>query len=345
MSKTMFKALRGWRIFIPIIIGIAAVVVMFWNEFDYQAFIQIEYGKYAIVWFTFAAFMMFTRDLGYVIRLKLLAGKSLSWIQAIRIIFLWEFTSAVTPSAVGGTAFAVIYIFKENVSFGKSSAIVMATSFLDEMYFLIMFPLLLLTVDFDLLFQIHNNQEQGVDWSNSFMYFAIIGYSLKFAFTLLVMYGLFVNPHGLKILLFKTFSLRFLKRWRKKVVGIGTDIMYASKEFKGKSFLFWIKAFGATFISWTSRYWVVNFLFLAYFVVHDHFVIFARQLIMWVMMLVMPSPGGSGFAEIVFKEYLGEYIPYVSLVPVLAILWRLITYYPYLFIGAFLLPSWIKKKF
>ena len=66
---------------------------------------------------------------------------------------------------------------------------------------------------------------------------------------------------------------------------------------------------------------------------------------MWVMMLLLPSPGGSGFSEVIFSEFLGEFIPYVYLIPVFAILWRAVTYYPYLIVGVFMLPSWIKKKF
>lgn len=49
---------------------------------------------------------------------------------------------AITPSAVGGTSVAIIYVHKEGISLGRSSAIVMLTSFLDEIYFIVMFPLL-----------------------------------------------------------------------------------------------------------------------------------------------------------------------------------------------------------
>jgi len=61
-------------------------------------------------------------------------------------------------------------------------------------------------------------------------------------------------------------------------------------------------------------------------------------------MLVMPTPGGSGFAEAVFSEYMAEFIP-IGFIVVMALVWRLLTYYPYLLIGAFLLPKWIKEKF
>lgn len=62
------------------------------------------------------------------------------------------------------------------------------------------------------------------------------------------------------------------------------------------------------------------------------------------MMLVMPTPGGSGFAEAVFSEYMAEFIP-VGFVVVMALMWRIVTYYPYLFIGAIVVPRWVKKYF
>ncbi|MFO7868663.1 MAG: lysylphosphatidylglycerol synthase transmembrane domain-containing protein [Bacteroidales bacterium] len=345
-SRKQFRALQGWRVVFPILIGLGVVVFMFWDEFDAESFQKVTLVQGALLWFICAFVMMVVRDFAYVIRIKIISGSQLSWKQALRVIFLWEFTSAVTPSAIGGTTFAVVYIFKEHISLGKSSAMVMLTSFLDEFYFLIMFPLIIVLVDFSDLFNV-TQASGGVEWSSSLMYFAIIGYTLKALFALIVFYGLFINPYGVKKILFRVSRIRFMRKWQRKMIRTGTDIIIASDEYKGKNFKFWLQTIGATFLSWTSRYWVVNFIFLAFFMVSDHILIFARQLAMWIMMIVLPSPGGSGFAELIFSEYLGEFIPdnVVVLVPVLAILWRVITYYPYLLIGVFLLPAWIKKKF
>ena len=126
------------------------------------------------------------------------------------------------------------------------------------------------------------------------------------------------------------------------------------KSSLSKPFNFWIKAFLATFFSWSARYWVINFLLLALLSgsnfdaanyiagFYEHFLIFARQLVMWIMMLVMPTPGGSGFAEAVFSEYMAEFIP-AGFVAIMALMWRLVTYYPYLLMGVLVLPKWVKK--
>jgi uncharacterized protein (TIRG00374 family) len=59
--------------------------------------------------------------------------------------------------------------------------------------------------------------------------------------------------------------------------------------------------------------------------------------------LISPTPGGSGIAEFAFSGFLNDFIPF-GLVAILAILWRLISYYPYLFIGAIILPKWLRNK-
>lgn len=346
-SDNPLSAVKAGRAILPVLIGLGYVFYMFYKEYDPEV-LGVLRPTVLTYWFLALAFMlMITRDVGYVIRVKLLTDGELTWKQSIRIILLWEFTSAITPSAIGGTSVAILYVNKEGIRVGKSSAVVMATSFLDELYFILMFPLLLLWVGVEQLFVVGG--EDG-SFPNSFFWFALIGYSLKLVYTFFVSYGLFINPRGLKWLLLWIFKLPFLRRWRPGADEAGTDIIRSSAVLKNKPFLFWIKAFLATALSWTSRYWVVNAIFLAFFIVPDHFAIFARQLVMWIMMLVSPTPGGSGFAEYVFARYLSDFIAVdehlLGVVAVaMALLWRFISYYPYLVIGAIMLPGWLNKHF
>jgi uncharacterized membrane protein YbhN (UPF0104 family) len=72
---------------------------------------------------------------------------------------------------------------------------------------------------------------------------------------------------------------------------------------------------------------------------------------MWIMQLIAPTPGGSGFAEYIFTRYLGDLIPMNdiamagSVAIALAFIWRLVSYYPYLILGALIVPKWISDKF
>jgi glycosyltransferase 2 family protein len=337
------------RALYPIIIGLGVVGFMFYREFNPKVFTYISMAKWSFLWFFVALVLMVFRDLGYIIRLLVLAEGKLSLKQAFRVIMLWEFTSAITPSAIGGTSVAIVYVNKEGISLGRSSAIVMATSLLDELYFLLMFPLLLLFVKRSVLFGLGDFNGE-ITFDNELFVFALIGYSLKLLYVLVVSYGLFVNPRGLKWLMLMVFRLPILRKWKHGANDAGYEIIENSKEFRSKPIGFWLKAFGATVLSWTSRYWVVNALLLAFFTVSDHGLVFARQLVMWIMMLVSPTPGGSGFAEYVFTRYLGEFIPVEPIIlgavaVGMALVWRLTTYYPYLVIGAIMFPRWVKSKF
>ncbi len=340
-KKSVASRISPRKMIYPILIGVVVVGYMLYDNFDIQAFNAVDFTWNSVFWLFIAIMFMAFRDIGYIIRIRILTEGDFTWRQALRVIMLWEFTSAITPSAVGGTGLAIIYVNKEGIGIGRSSAIVMATSVLDELYFIIMFPLLLIFLNPEKLFFIEN----GDAFSSSFLYFAVIGYSIKFIYTALLSYGLFRNPLLLKRMIIGIFKLRFLRRWKENAAKAGDEIIENSKILKKKPLAFWLKAFAASIFSWTSRYWVVNALFLAFFVVNDHVLLFARQLVMWIMMLVSPTPGGSGFTEFVFKEYLGDFLPAVGIAIVMATLWRLITYYPYLFVGAFLVPTWIRKRF
>jgi uncharacterized protein (TIRG00374 family) len=351
----IIKEVHPGRVLLPLIIGVAVGVFIVAREKTPPSLSDLIFSWPVIGWFGASILMMVLREAGYVMRLRILSEKKLSILQCIKITLLWEFASSVTPSAIGGTSVALLFLHKEGLSVGRGTAIVLATFFLDELYFIIMFPLMVWLGGWTDLFQIDNLDSTSLLY-NKYFYFAVAGYGVKLTILSLVGYGLFFNPHAIKRLLILVFRLKFLRRWREKAEEAGDEIIEASKELSVKSFKFWFKNFVATFFSWTSRYWVANFIILSLLfgingntqdlllTFGEHMHIFARQLIMWIMMMVMPTPGGTGFSEVVFLEYMNIFIPegFASLI---AIIWRFISYYPFLFIGAVILPGWIRKSF
>ncbi|MGI8892078.1 MAG: lysylphosphatidylglycerol synthase transmembrane domain-containing protein [Bacteroidia bacterium] len=344
-THKVLKAFRPGKILIPIVIGLGVASYLLFRDFDAEAVSAIEWTGNVFFWLFMALLMMVVRDLAYMIRIRILTDNQLTLKRSFIVIMLWEFASAITPSIVGGTAFALLILNKEGISAGKSTSIVMVTAFLDELFFVIMVPLLFLLVGFDALFNPINQSglEEMTRGSGMFVVFSV-AYVLIFLYTLLLAYGLFVNPRGTRWLLIKIFSLPVLRKWRVQASEAGQDLYVASYELRTRNFAFWFKAFMATFFSWTGRYMVVNCMILAFAVGVDHFLIYARQLVMWIIMMVSPTPGSSGVAELVFINFLSDFIP-VGLADPLGVLWRLITYYPYIFIGAIMLPRWIRNKF
>ncbi len=345
----LVSKLKPGKIIIPIFIGLAVVAWFLSREINTEVLSKLHFTWKSAFWLIIAWCCMIGRDLGYMIRIRILSENDLTWRQAFRVIMLWEFTSAITPSTVGGTAVAVVFIHKEGISVGRSTSIVLATSFLDELYFVVMFPLILFIVGGDILFTT-SLQGTGFNLLNNLIIVAIIGYSIILAWVIFVGYGLFINPEKIRTTLIYIFKLPVLRRWKESAVRAGDDIVESSNELRSKPFTFWLKAGTATFLSWTSRYWVINAILVAFYAVNDHLLIFARQLVTWIMMIISPTPGGSGFAEIIIGRYITDAIPadpaYTGGIALaIAIIWRIITYYPYLIIGASIVPGWIQRKF
>lgn len=315
------------------------VVYMFMREFNFSDLKQISITGHTIFWIFIAFCFMLGRDIGFTIRYRYLTEKQLSWKQCIKVTLLAEFGTAITPSSVGGSSMAVIFLTKENIPVGRSTAMVFVTLLLDELFFVVTFPLLLFFIPFHTLFMENSAFESGV------LFLFIAAYIIKMAICTVLIIGLFFKPQAIRWLIIKLFRLPFLSRWHSSAVKAGDDLVVSSKEIRGKTTSYWMPLITATILSWCSRYLVVNAIFMAFFQVHDNLLIFARQFIMWIVMVVSPTPGGSGFSEFIFKQYLSEFIPLAGVVPLIILLWRLLTYYNYLFVGALIVPGWIKKSF
>jgi len=345
----LVSKLKPGRIILPALIGLAVIGWFISRDINPEVLSKLIFTWKSVFWLFIAWLCMVCRDLGYMIRIRILSEKDLNWRQAFRVIMLWEFTSAITPSTVGGTAVAVVFLHKEGLSVGRSTAVVLATSFLDELYFVIMLPLMLIIVGKSALFTT-SLQGTGISFLNDLALIAGIGYVIIFLWVILVGYGLFFNPEAISRLINKIFSLPLLRRWKESAGRAGNDIIESSHELKRRPFSFWLKAMTATLLSWTARYWVVNAILVAFFTINHHFLIFARQLVTWIMMIISPSPGGSGFAELILGRYISDQIPVDpviagSIALAIAIIWRIISYYPYLIIGALLIPGWIERNF
>ncbi|MCB0379857.1 MAG: flippase-like domain-containing protein [Flavobacteriales bacterium] len=329
------------KVVIPIFIGLLVAGYFLWKKTDWETFKQIVWSYKVFGWLLVAIVMMVIRDFAYMIRIRILTDNHLSWRNSFNVIMLWEFASAITPSVVGGSGVAMFILNKEGISLGKSTAVVMISAFLDELFYIVTVPIVILMIGTEYLFPVELTKEIfGFTLSTKEIFY--VGYGFIVLLTSLILYGVFVNPKGIKIALFKLFSFKLLKRWKRVVVRLGNDMITTSLELKNKSMVFWFKAFAATVLSWTARFWVVNFILMAFTNVENHFIIYGRQLVMWVIMLISPTPGGVGIAEFAFNGFLKDFIP-LGLAGLLIVLWRLISYYPYLFIGVLVFPNWLKR--
>lgn len=344
MASDLRKILRFFqlkRIIIPIIIGLGVAAWLIIRDFDKEDISGVSWSGYMVGWLLAAICLQAIRDIAYMYRLRLMTDKQINWRHSFDAIMLWEFASSITPSIVGGSAIALIIVHKEGITVGRSTAIVMVTAMLDELFYILMVPIIILAIGTQNLFV--SSQSFLMNWGSEGVFIA--GYAFILMLTSIITYAIFLNPRGFKWILLKIFKIRFLRRWRQGAAETGDDIITTSREMKGKSWKFWLKAYGATVFSWTARFWVVNCLILAFNpAVQDQLLIYGRQLVMWVILLISPTPGSSGVAEYAFPMFLGEFIPQ-GFEAAVGLLWRILSYYPYLVIGVIVLPFWIRRVF
>ncbi len=351
MDTDLQKVLKFFqlkRIIIPLLLGLGVASVLLIKDFNKDAFLDIPWSIYTFLWLFIAICLQAIRDIAYMYRLRVLTDRKISWRHSFDAVMLWEFASSITPSIVGGSAIALFIVNREGISMGRTTAIVMITAMLDELFYIIMVPVVILVIGIDNLFVADAGFLMNLGGQQAF----IFGYVFILILTIVITTAIFLSPGGFKKVLVSLTSLPFLRRWKQKATQTGDDIITTSKEMKGKPFMFWVKAFGATVFSWSARFLVVNALIMAFRTssseqfthIGEQFLIYGRQLVMWVILLVSPTPGGSGVAEYAFPIFLGEFIP-DGLETALGLLWRLFSYYPYLFIGFIILPFWIRRVY
>ena len=352
-GQEILKRFNIWRILWPVLIGILATVgyilykdLVAGDGEVRTALANVQWSGRSLLWVLLGFVMMVGRDASYIWRMRMLSDKKMSWRSCFDVIFLWEFSSAMSPSIVGGSAFAVFMLIKEKISAGRSTAIIFITIFLDEIFYLLILPTVLLVVGTDNIFAPLRVVGEGAHTSGIVAFW--IAYGAIFIYTLFLANALFINPEGAHRWIKKICLTRFFRRWKRKGFKLADELLISSKEFRSKPFRYWLDAGFATLCAWMSRYLVLNCVIAAFSVAglafKDHVIAFARQAVMFVVMLVSPTPGSSGIAEFIFTEMLDDLTP-LGLGIALAALWRLITYYPYLLIGFFILPRWLRRVY
>lgn len=301
---------------------------------------HIHWTFYSVFWILLALVFMVGRDFFYMLRIRLLTNKALSWRSSFNVIMLWEFASALSPGVMSGAAVAMFILKREKIQLGRSTAIVFVTAMMDNLFYVLMIPLVFLFIDHAQLFPSETEASNGAKW------IFWMGYLIYLCIALFLFSSLFLFPQLASWLLKTIFSLPILNRFKTGAIKTGKDIELASRELKKEPFPFWLKTFGTTCGSWISRYLVINALLQAFLHLKafDHLIILGKQFVLWLFMRMSPTPGGSGVAEYAFGELLAPFSQSALLLVGLAILWRLISYFPYLFIGAFILPRWLKRQ-
>ena len=336
---------RLLRAFIPLAIGLAVVGVLLYQTLQENGGWSAVEGSVTLPGWPVALVcllgLVLIRDLGYVLRLRWLSNGSLTLRNAIETTVVWEFASAITPGIVGGGAVAIWGLHRQGMAAGRSTALVFSTALLDELFYVLAVPPLLFFLgdaaapaDFD----------STIGWG-----FFWLGWGLILVLAGIIGFGLFLAPHATRRLILRCAQIKWLSRWRDSLSTFADDLRYSSLEMKSLPWKNWTGAFVATMASWTARFLslvAVMAMVVAPFSALEPITIVARQLVMWVYLLISHTPGSSGVAEWLLGAFFEPWFALSEslIAPAMTmLLWRFATHFIYLLLGVLVIPGWLRR--
>lgn len=248
----------------------------------------------------------------------------------------WDFFSAVTPSVVGGGPIAAFYVARDqNLTVGESAAFMFFCILLDQLWFVAAIPLLLIAnLYVDLLPAAAGTV--GL-WSLIAYFVGLMVWAAVYA------YATLFRPRLLLGLVHWCFTWPYLRRARGRVMSEMRSYVRRARMLGTQSVSFYVNGFLLTGLSWIARYGLIVLIVQSVYLSADSLALFVRSAAMMLVGLIMPTPGGSGGIEGLYALFVGPLIP-ASLVAPTLLTWRLLSYYLFIALGAYLFMHQLQNR-
>lgn len=334
--------MRLSRLILPILLGIAGVVFLFWKQFDAEKFREIDWTWQAFTWLGAGFIFLVFRHLAYTLRMRALTG--FGWRKCAELVVMWEFSATITPTSKGGPFVMFFVLTRENLSAGKTAAAVLYCIILDGGFMVIMLPLLL-SIFGPLMLYPGMTSYSDVGLATGTFFFT---FGFMLCYWLVFLFFLFFKPVWAASFLKKLGQTRLLKKYESSLTKLGNDFQIAAEELRQNDWRYHFQVIFGTFMAWTLKFAMINCLILAISPTTQldgstQLLIYARMVAMFIIMAFSPTPGGAGLAEVAMAKFISDFVP-VGLGVVVALIWRAMAYYGYLFLGALIVPAWINAK-
>lgn len=343
-QQKVLNQVKASRILLPVIIGLGVVGYLVWKKFDPVAFAKIEWNQHTATWIIAGMLFLVLRHLFYSARLYIITQGVFSYFKCIELIFIFEFSTTIAPTQVGGAAVAIVVLSQEKLSAARTATVVLLKVVLDSLFFLITLPLFAIVIGPRMIRPGLDSFANLDSWGIAF----IVSYIGMAIYSGLFIYGLLINPKGARKLLNWIVSPGFMKKFRERAVKLGDEFVLSSNEIQQQPRIFFLKAIGATTFAWLSKFCMMSCLIIAFVpdISRDfltQLTIYARLEAMFVITAFSPTPGGSGLAEAAFEGFFKDFITGAGTALIVAFVWRLMAYYTYLVLGLFIIPNWLRK--
>ena len=335
MIKSKFKKFLN----IILIVVITSLVLFFSLKDNYKEIIN-QILNINLFWLALAFLLLIIywllRSLAMHTFIKMVKP-SVKFFNSFLLMLRTQFVNAVTPFATGGQPYQIYYLKKSNISLAKSTSIIVEN--------FIVYQIALVTLGLIALF------------SNRIFHI----FSKNDLLSHLVAIGFFMNT----LIIVLLFILSFGKKLNKIIINIGINILTKLKIVKDrqkqldkwnetinnfhnsasillKNKFKFIKSIFYNFMALIALYLIpliILFSFGYYHSMNFFEVIITSAYVMLIGSFV-PIPGGSGGLEYGFVAFYGNFIT-GSVLPAVMLMWRFITYYFGMIIGA--ITFYIKK--
>ena len=253
----------------------------------------------------------------------------------IRGQLAWDFFSNVTPSAVGGGPVAAFYVARDRgIPFGEATAFMLFAVLLDQLWFVLTVPLMLVSALYLHLFP----AAIGVAgmWT-------LIGYFIGMSvWSALFAYAMLFRPVLLERWADRLFRLRWLRRFHERVVREAGQLRRRAEALSRQPLRFFLIGFLLSVGGWMSRYLLVVLIVWSVYPELDVVLFFTRTVAMMLGSLALPTPGGAGGLEGFYVLFLAPLMPQTLVAPTL-LTWRILGYYLFVALGT-LLPIYQARK-
>ena len=259
--------MKKWHLWLAASIGLVVIAGMMIREFDLDAMSKIHLSPQFFAGTGIAVLLFAVQNLMYTLRFRYLCQRKLSLSQSFRINVLCEFTSAVTPSAVGGSGLAFVYLNREGVTMGRSIFTMFAALLADEAFLAISCCVLYLCVPSDLLFCTASDVGATVssEWLKGGIHVVFLISTLIVAAWTAILYVLLLHrPQLLGWVLKACCKIPGLRRFQPKIERFSNDMTLASQEAKFEGSRFWLRLMGYTSVAWLARFAIVAAILFAF---------------------------------------------------------------------------------
>jgi len=335
MQISQKKIKRG--IILSVTVSIMAIIVVMLlsdSELSLRTFSRIDSNYFLLAAvITISIWVLRTLKIQTLVRAM---NGDIGFVDVFRINMASLFIAHVTPSSVGGFPFQIYLLHRKDLPLGKSTAISMLDGILNIFLFIILIPLF--------VFFWGAQINLGAD-IRRFIYLGV------FLMVLLIVIVLFLIFHVEKARKFLNWliSRRFLRRFfkekslKKAAVFIERELEYFHEGFRilSRSRRNMLLVIIFNLLYWAFYFSLAPILLIGLGVNPPVFSVIIAQLLFNIIQPLIPTPGGSGGAELGFA-YLFQFMIPGQLLGVFVVLWRFFMFYASLAVGGLFFVSTVK---